>query len=112
MRICASPRMCEFAIFMSVQTHRNKNNKTKIRPKESENINKNSKEFINERMPLCLDLFNKLPYHSLSSDEQKLYWCDGLHFSVKGYKKFGILVFDEIDPWVNYVLSQKIKNKK
>jgi lysophospholipase L1-like esterase len=40
----------------------------------------------------ALDLFEKMPYHSLSAVDRKELWDDGLHFTPKGYEMIGNLV--------------------
>jgi lysophospholipase L1-like esterase len=34
--------------------------------------------------------------HSLSEEDRKLYWDDGIHFTPKGYERFGELIFEVI----------------
>ena len=43
-----------------------------------------------------LDLFEKMPYHSLDASERKEIWGDGLHFTPKGYEKIGDLVAEKL----------------
>ena len=39
-----------------------------------------------------LDTYSKLPYHSLTEEEQEEIWDDGLHFTPKGYERLGQFV--------------------
>ncbi|KAH7329083.1 SGNH hydrolase-type esterase domain-containing protein [Stachybotrys elegans] len=50
----------------------------------------------NERNFYALDIFPKMPYHSLSAEDKKNYWDDGLHFTPAGYDKLGDHVADEL----------------
>ena len=43
-----------------------------------------------------LDLFEKMPYHSLAKEERKELWDDGLHFTTAGYAKIGSLVAERL----------------
>jgi lysophospholipase L1-like esterase len=43
-----------------------------------------------------LDLFQKMPYHSLTKEERKELWDDGLHFTAAGYAKIGSLVAERL----------------
>ena len=43
-----------------------------------------------------MDLFEKMPYHSLDASERKEIWDDGLHFTPKGYEKIGDLVAERL----------------
>ncbi|PMD13280.1 SGNH hydrolase [Hyaloscypha hepaticicola] len=43
-----------------------------------------------------LDLFEKMPYHSLTKEERKELWDDGLHFTAAGYAKIGSLVAERL----------------
>jgi lysophospholipase L1-like esterase len=33
-----------------------------------------------------------MPYHSLSKEERKVVWDDGLHFTAEGYRRIGEMV--------------------
>ena len=43
-----------------------------------------------------MDLFQKMPYHSLTKEERKELWDDGLHFTAAGYAKIGSLVAERL----------------
>jgi len=43
-----------------------------------------------------LDLFEKMPYHSLSAAEREEVWDDGLHFTPKGYERIGNAVAERL----------------
>jgi lysophospholipase L1-like esterase len=43
-----------------------------------------------------LDLFEKMPYHSLTKEERQELWDDGLHFTAAGYAKIGSLVAERL----------------
>lgn len=43
-----------------------------------------------------LDLYAKMPYHSMSKDERKEIWDDGLHFTAAGYARIGTLVAERL----------------
>jgi lysophospholipase L1-like esterase len=48
-----------------------------------------------------LDLFEKMPYHSLSNEERHEIWDDGLHFTAAGYAKIGSLVAERLIEIIN-----------
>jgi hypothetical protein len=43
-----------------------------------------------------LDIFPKIPYHSLSEEDQERLWDDGLHMAPAGYDLVGNLVADKL----------------
>ena len=43
---------------------------------------------------LWVDLWNGLPFGSLSLEEKALYWVDGLHMTPRGYDRMAGLIFD------------------
>ena len=43
-----------------------------------------------------MDLFEKMPYHSLSEEDRNVFWDDGLHFTAAGYAKIGRLVAERV----------------
>ena len=67
---------------------------------------KNEKAIVNEglkvysensnKTTLFVDLWNGLPFGSLSSEERGLYWVDGLHMTPKGYDKMASIIFDTL----------------
>jgi lysophospholipase L1-like esterase len=48
-----------------------------------------------------LDLFEKMPYHSLSDEDTNEIWDDGLHFTPAGYAKIGSLVAERLLEIIN-----------
>ncbi|KAN0121772.1 SGNH hydrolase [Hyaloscypha variabilis] len=48
-----------------------------------------------------LDLFEKMPYHSLGEEDRNELWDDGLHFTAAGYAKIGRLVADRLIEIIN-----------
>jgi len=42
------------------------------------------------------DLKEKIPYHSMSEEERKEIWDDGLHFTAKGYERMGQMVGERV----------------
>lgn len=53
-------------------------------------------EFGANRNSFTLDLFEKMPYHSLTKEERKELWDDGLHFTAAGYAKIGSLIAERL----------------
>jgi len=42
------------------------------------------------------DLCKKIPYHAMPEEERREIWDDGLHFTPKGYERFGELVAERL----------------
>lgn len=42
------------------------------------------------------DLSNKLPRHSLSTEDLDKFWDDGLHFTAQGYNKMAEIIFEDV----------------
>ncbi|TVY48986.1 hypothetical protein LOCC1_G000783 [Lachnellula occidentalis] len=53
-------------------------------------LNGSIRGFVEEKEGVFLfDLKEKIPYHSMSEEERKEIWDDGLHFTAKGYARMG-----------------------
>jgi len=59
-------------------------------------INNMLKEYCAKRKIQVIDLAAAIPYSTLTEEERKDLWDDGLHFTPKGYDKFGEIVFNAI----------------
>ena len=51
---------------------------------------------ISEVAYTVVDVANEIPMLSLSQEERKVWYCDGLHLTKKGYNLVGEMVFEEI----------------
>ncbi|KAE9382177.1 SGNH hydrolase [Stipitochalara longipes BDJ] len=56
-----------------------------------------------------LDLFEKMPYHSLSEEDRNELWDDGLHFTAAGYAKIGTLVAERL---IEIIDSEEAEGKE
>ena len=64
--------------------------------REKTKVNEGLKTYSEESggSTLWVDLWNGLPFGSLSAEERVLYWVDGLHMTPRGYDKMAGLIFD------------------
>jgi lysophospholipase L1-like esterase len=59
------------------------------------------KTYCTEKQIAVVDLAEKLPYYTNTTEEHRLkYWDDHLHFSPAGYDRFGELVFEILKPQI------------
>lgn len=59
------------------------------------------KEYCEKEKIPVVDLAAKIPYHSLTKEEKKVLWDDGLHLTANGYDRFGAVVYDTIQEICN-----------
>ena len=66
--------------------------------KKRNEINDRIQKFVNENKDKILfcDMFKEMPYHSLSKEDIKLLWNDGLHPTPKGYEKMANVIYNVI----------------
>jgi hypothetical protein len=64
------------------------------------NTNEQLIKFVsdNKSKSLLLNLAKELPYFSLSDEDRKKFWDDGVHFTEEGYGLFGRLVYKTLFP--------------
>lgn len=64
---------------------------------EGESIEICEQERMLTRMSrFVFDLFEKMPYHSMTEDQRDELWDDGLHFTEKGYEVIGGMVAERL----------------
>ncbi|RIA84871.1 SGNH hydrolase-type esterase domain-containing protein [Glomus cerebriforme] len=68
-----------------VEQRRNKVNELMIRDYST----------TNNKIILC-DLAKELPANSISEDQRKLYWDDGVHLTVEGYDHMGDIIYESL----------------
>lgn len=56
--------------------------------------------------------FPEFPYRSLTREEKKERWDDGLHFTPKGYEIMGDIVFSKLEPIIGQMLLEKSQLRK
>ena len=65
-------------------------------------VNDGLREYCEEThsQSVFVDLHGKLPHTTLSQEERRKYWCDGLHMTPLGYDRMAEVVFDAMKEYV------------